>query len=346
MNDSDAQKLLIKAVKDLQKEFGEDVLTTLQGGSDSPVPCIPTGIPVLDAIIGQPGLPRGKITEFYGRESTGKSLTAAAIAAECVRNGLTVLYLDHEHSLDPAFLQKIGLQLGPKFLVASPNYMEESFAIALTMMKTCAIDLVILDSIGALVTQDTTKRKAGEQRPGEVSRVLSVCLAQTLPILSQSNAAFLVINHIRSAIGSFFSGETTSGGNALKYYCHVRIRLSRVAFLKDKNDIIGIEIKARVEKNKVAKPYKEGRMRMLFDSGIDKVGMLFEGLKTAGIVEVGSTGWIVSEALNIKMRGTDAFQELLKTDRALQDKALSLMAAAGQLAVDSSAIESQEIGDE
>jgi len=331
---------LIAALKRLRKVYGEDVVSILV--AEEELPCIPTGIPALNAIIGQPGLPRGKIVELYGREACGKSLLAASIAAACIREGLTVLWMDYENSLEPAFLETLGVQLGSNFLVTTPTSMEEGFAVALTLAKTRSIDLIVLDSVGALIPASTLTRDSGDQKPGEVSRVLSVCLSQTLPIIKESGTVLLCINHIRSQISSYGSGETTSGGNALKYYSHIKMRMTRRAILKGEEGAVGIESSVKVEKNKVGKPFRECSIKMFFDSGIDQVAVLFDELVRCKIVEIGTSGWVVGEEIGLKVRGRENAIAMLREDNDLMTRATNLVTGSAPF----SPVEEGGFGDE
>ena len=331
------------AVDQLLKKYGDNAITLLTSFTE--VPCIPTGLPNLDYIIGQPGLPRGKITQIYGREQTGKSLVAETIAAAVQKSGGTTLYIDFETSLHPDWLRTIGIELGPTFLVSTPDYLEDGFNICNHLVSTGKVDLVILDSVGAMLPKETAVRDAADARPGWLARPLSIALNQFLPILKNSPAACIIINHIRAKINTGWSvgpSETMAGGNALRFYTHVLIKLRRRQLIKASGGYSGLEIVARCEKNKVGVPYKETALRIVFDEGFDASASLADMLEEAGIVTVGSTGWVKSEALDLKLRGRDNFCDLLRNDTELQAKAAAALA---EYSPEPPLIETIEIGE-
>jgi len=330
---------LTSAIVQLRKDFGDDVITTLTEKIE--IDTLPTGIPGLDMIIGQPGIPRGRITQIWGRESTGKSLIAETIAGNVQKAGGTVLYIDYEYSLAPKWLETLGIELGPTFLVAQPDSMEEGFEIARTMIETGKIDLVVFDAIGSMLPKATAERDAGDQTPGGVSLPLSIALNQLQPIIKNFNVAAIFINHVRNKIPTGWSSggstETMAGGNALRFYTHVLIKLRRRQLIKGTDGYRGMEVIARCEKNKVGIPFKEVELKLHFGAGFDASISIGDLLEEAGIVEVGRTGWVTSKELGIKVRGRDTYLSMLKDDEDLRKKATELLAESGK--VDSTALD-------
>lgn len=306
---------LAKAVETLQKKYGDDVLVV---PNTEPFDCVPTGMPGLDAALGQPGLPRGKLVQFFGRESVGKYLTCQTISAHVVETGGRVFYIDDEYSVDGAFLEAVGLKLGPQFLVTQMSIMEHAFAIAIKLAQTGKIDLIVIDSVAGMLPLADWDRmvKKGKMTPtpGSHSKALSGCLLLFLPIIKEYGVACLMTNHLRARISSYGGGEHTAGGNALKYYSHAMFRLRRLEWLKDGSQRIGMKIEVRNEKNKVGVPWRTAEFNMLFGTGINLATSLFDELVSRGIVSVSRSGWCKSEALDLNIRGRRHFKDAIEED--------------------------------
>jgi|ERR1035437_1550041 recombination protein RecA len=316
-------KGLDEAIKALRKKYGDGALSTLQGEEEE-IQHFSTGLPSLDAITGVGGIPRGKMIELYGRESAGKSLLACTIAMQAQKIGI-VHYLDFENSLDPRYLKSIGVQLGTTFLVSKPTSMEDGFDMAMEMISSGQIVLTVMDSVGAMVTRDTLKRDAGEQKPGEVARILSVCLHTTLPELTKHGTTMMFINHLRSTINPYGPSETTSGGNALKYFLHMKLELKKKTLIQTSDGPVGIETLVKISKNKVGRPFGETLLRLMFDTGFDRVASVLDSLVKAGIVEASGGGAYKSELLGINVRGKDNVLALFQNDVELMDRALQVL---------------------
>lgn len=313
-------KALAKALEGIQKTHGDEFWHNVE---ELRITTVPTGLPNLDYVIGRPGIPRGRITIFVGAESAGKSLLSLTISANCVKSGLTVLYLDFENTLEPDHLSALGVVIGPKFLVFRPNTLEAGFEIAMRLVQSGGVDLVVFDSVAAMLPRTTSEREVGNSMPGSQSRALSICLQQFLPVILKHDCACLMVNQMRSVISTGYGHGPTqqmAGGNALRYYAHVIIRLWRTGQLKDGSHVVGMEIGAEATKNKVGKPYRQTTFRLAFGSGIDVVSAVANSLEVLGIVSVSAGGWIDSKALGIHIRGRQNFIDLLRDDSALLRK--------------------------
>lgn len=327
---ADAPATIALALKQLRKSYGEQVLSTLLDNYYVKCDSISSGLPSFDQITGVGGIPRGKITEIYGAESTGKSLLAETVAIVAQNQG-TVLWMDHEHSIDRPFIEHLGLKLGATFLVSQPDTMEQSFTIAETMMMTGQISMVVFDSVAAMLPDDTKNRDVGDRRPGAQSLALSDCLQHFLPCLATSNSAVVFINQLRAKIGSYGSGTTTAGGYALKYYTHLKVELRRKGMLKTGGIPSGMEVIARIVKNKVGPPFAQCTLHSIFGSGFDRTQSLIEALQVGGVLTIGTSGWYKSEALKVNVRGRDAFLSELTTNTECAQAMIALLPALSRM---------------
>lgn len=294
--------------------------------------CIPTGIPQLEKILETPGIVRRKILEIYGRESTGKSLLAATIARTVQQNELVCVYADWENSLNGPFLRSQGLNTrSGNFIPLQPITMEDGFADVFGITASGEVDVVILDSAGAMMPKAYNDKEAGYTRPGGFSLPLSICLQQLKADQSQHNYAVVIINQVRNTgFGTRRPGETTPGGNVLKFFDHQKVRLIRQEILRNKDgQPLGQVVKMRCEKNKVGSPQLEATIRMLYKGGVDEAGSLFDSLVEYGIITVGRTGHIDTLTLPIEgIRGRDNMIAALRGDMQLTTVALEQIAAA------------------
>lgn len=333
---------LINAIQTMRKTYGDDVVKTLQNQSFN---VIPTGVPQLETILGTNGVVRGKMLELSGMESSGKSLLCATISANAAKAGFTVLYVDYEASLVADFLRRIGVPLGTNFLVIEALTMEEGFEKSLPLLKTGEINLVIYDSVGAMTPKQRIGREAGNPTPGDLSKALSACLSVLHPVLQEFNIAAIFTNHIRMT--GFQTGQRTreieAGGNALRFYLHQKVRLQKLGLLKSGPNTIGQEVSLRCIKNKLARPFLETKLKMMFDVGIDKFGYAIEVLEQMKIISVGSTGWVQSDELGIKIRGKDNFLDAIKASTELTQRVLDLVATNTQ---NGAGITEEEIGED
>jgi len=283
---SDRQRALDAAIAQIERAFGKGSLMRL-GQSNAPVEIevISTGSLGLDIALGVGGLPRGRVVEIYGPESSGKTTLALHVIAEAQRAGGICAFIDAEHALDPSYARKLGVDLDA-LLISQPDTGEQALEIADTLVRSGAIDVIVVDSVAALVPKAELEGEMGEALPGLQARLMSQALRKLTASISRSKCLLIFTNQIRSKIGVMFgSPETTTGGNALKFYASVRLDVRRIGSIKEKDAPIGNQTRVKVVKNKVAPPFRVVDFDIMYGEGISKTGELIDlGLK-AGLVE-------------------------------------------------------------
>jgi recombination protein RecA len=284
--DKDKSKALDAALSQIERAFGKGSIMRM-GKNQQPVEIetISTGSLGLDIALGVGGLPRGRIIEIYGPESSGKTTLALHTVAEAQKKGGVCAFVDAEHALDPIYARKLGVQLDD-LLISQPDTGEQALEIADTLVRSGAIDVLVVDSVAALTPKAELDGEMGEVQPGLQARLMSQALRKLTGSISRSKTMVIFINQIRMKIGVMYgSPETTSGGNALKFYASVRLDIRRVSTLKERDDAIGNNVRVKVVKNKVAPPFKQVEFDIMFGEGISKVGELIDLGVKAGIVE-------------------------------------------------------------
>jgi recombination protein RecA len=284
--DKDKSKALDAALSQIERAFGKGSIMRL-GKNQKPVEIetISTGSLGLDIALGVGGLPRGRIIEIYGPESSGKTTLALHTVAEAQKKGGVCAFVDAEHALDPVYARKLGVTLDD-LLISQPDTGEQALEIADTLVRSGAIDVLVIDSVAALTPKAELDGEMGEVQPGLQARLMSQALRKLTGSISRSNTMVIFINQIRMKIGVMYgSPETTTGGNALKFYASVRLDIRRVSTLKERDDAIGNNVRVKVVKNKVAPPFKQVEFDIMFGEGISKVGELIDLGVKAGIVE-------------------------------------------------------------
>ena len=282
---ADKKAALETALAQIEKQFGKGAVMKLGANVTMQVDAIPTGSLGLDLALGIGGVPRGRIVEVYGPESSGKTTLALQILAEAQKMGGEVAFIDVEHALDPTYAAALGVDID-SLLVSQPDTGEQAMEICEALVRSGAIDAVVVDSVAAMVPRAEIEGEMGDSHVGLQARLMSQALRKLTSTVSRSNTLIIFINQIRMKIGVMFGNpETTTGGNALKFYASVRIDIRRIGSIKDKEDVIGSQTRVKIVKNKVAPPFKIVDFDIMYGEGISKTGELIDLGVKAGIVE-------------------------------------------------------------
>ena len=306
------------AVRDLESKFGEGVLMKLGDVAKVDVDVIPTGSLSLDMALGVGGIPRGRIIEIFGPESSGKTTLALHVIAEAQKKGGITAFIDAEHALDPEYSKRLGVKT-EDLLISQPDTGEQALEIIESLVRSGKVDVIVVDSVAALTPKAEIEGDMGQQHMGLQARLMSHALRKLTAIVAKSNTIVIFLNQIRMKIGIMFGNpETTPGGNALKFYCSVRIDLRRLAQIKKGEDIIGNRVKAKIVKNKVAPPFKIAEFDILYNEGISFEGDLLGLGEKYGIVKKSGASYSFGD---ISLgRGYDAARLKLKEDKKLTNE--------------------------
>jgi recombination protein RecA len=282
----DKSKALDAALSQIERAFGKGSIMRLgKGGKPIEIETISSGSLGLDIALGIGGLPRGRVVEIYGPESSGKTTLALHCVAEAQKRGGICAFVDAEHALDPIYARKLGVNIDD-LLISQPDTGEQGLEIADTLVRSGAVEVLVVDSVAALVPRAELEGEMGDNQPGMQARLMSQALRKLTSSISRSNTMVIFINQIRMKIGVMYgSPETTTGGNALKFYASVRLDIRRIGVIKDRDEVIGNQTRVKVVKNKLAPPFKQVEFDIMYGEGVSKLGEIIDLGVKAGIVE-------------------------------------------------------------
>ena len=311
------KKSLEEALQRIEKNYGKGSIMNMDGTNKVKVDVIPTGCLALDQALGIGGVPRGRIVEIYGPESSGKTTLALHIAAEAQKQGGIVAFVDAEHALDPVYAGHLGVDLSHLY-VSQPDNGEQALAIAEELAKSGSMDLIVVDSVAALTPKAEIDGEMGDSAVGMQARLMSQAMRKLTPIIAKTNTCIIFINQLREKIGVMFGNpETTTGGKALKFYASIRMDVRRVDAVKDNSGVIGNRTRVKVVKNKLAPPFKQAEFDILFGTGISRMGVILDMAVQQGLV-LKSGAWFSYEGEKIG-QGREKAIEFLKNNPDVTD---------------------------
>ena len=318
MDNSEKLKALDAAISKIEKDYGKGSVMKLGDKTAIDVDTIPTGSISLDKALGVGGIPKGRIIEIYGPESSGKTTLALHMVAEVQKKGGIAGFIDAEHALDPLYASKIGVDVDNLY-ISQPDYGEQGLEICETMVRSGAMDIIIIDSVAALVPKHEIEGEMGDATVGAQARLMSQALRKLTAVSAKTNCTIIFINQLREKIGVFYGpSETTTGGRALKFYASIRIDIRKIEALKQSGEIIGNRVRAKVVKNKVAPPFKEAEFDIIFGEGISAAGDILDQAVELKIIEK-SGAWYSYNGNKIG-QGRENVKNYLKTTPALFDE--------------------------
>jgi recombination protein RecA len=314
------RKAIDLAIKEIQTKFGDEAIMTFGAGKQAPIPSISTGSIGLDAALGVGGLPKGRIVEIYGPESSGKTTLALHTIAEAQKKGGIAAFVDAEHALDPEYARRLGVKLD-ELLISQPDTGEQALEIVESLVRSGNVDVIVVDSVAALTPKDEIEGDMGQAQMGKQARLMSQALRKLTAITAKSKTIIIFINQIRMQLGVMFGNpETTTGGKALKFYTSVRLDIRRIASIKKGDEVVGGRVRVKVVKNKVAAPFKTTEFDLLYNEGISREGELLAlGEKYDLIQKSGSSYKMGDIQLG---RGYDASRTFLRENKSVANDLL------------------------
>jgi len=317
--DSQKKQAVNLAIEQIQKQFGRGSIMKLGQGPIAPIDCVSTGVLPLDLALGVGGIPKGRIIEIFGPEAAGKTTVCLSIVAETQKVGGTVAFIDAEHALDPAWAKILGVKLDD-LLISQPDTGEQALEITETLIRSGGVDLVIVDSVAALVPKSEIEGEMGDSQMGLQARLMSQALRKLTGIVSKSRTTVIFTNQLRQKIGVFFGNpETTPGGLALKFYTSIRMDVRKIETLKKNNVVYGSRIRVKIVKNKVAPPFREAEI-VITGAGIDKEEGIVDAAINAGIITRSGSFFKIGEKL--LSQGKEQLKEVIMKDEKLKEKIL------------------------
>jgi len=324
----DKNKQLEAALGQIERQFGSGTVMRMGDKKQEKIPAIPTGSLGLDLALGIGGLPRGRVVEIYGPESSGKTTLTLEVIAQCQKLGGTAAFIDAEHALDPIYAEKLGVNVG-ELLISQPDTGEQALEVADIMVHSGGIDMLVIDSVAALVPKAEIEGEMGDSHIGLQARLMSQALRKITANVNRSNTLVIFINQIRYKIGVMFgSPETTSGGNALKFYASVRLDIRRIGTVKEGDEVVGNETRVKVVKNKVSPPFKQAEFQIIYNRGINRLGEVLDRGSDLGILEK-SGSWYSLEGEKIgqgKANAAEFLQENPKIAEKIEKQILETLA--------------------
>jgi recombination protein RecA len=326
---SDRRQALELALASIDRQFGKGAIMRLgQGGALDEIAVIPTGALSLDVALGIGGIPRGRITEIYGPESSGKTTLALHVIAEAQQAGGTAAFIDAEHALDPIYAKKLGVNTD-ELLISQPDTGEQALEIAETLVRSNAVDVIVIDSVAALVPRAELDGDMGDSLPGLQARLMSQALRKLTAAISRSGGSVIFINQIREKIGVMFgSPETTTGGRALKFYSSIRLDIRRQDAIKNGTESVGVRTKVKVVKNKLSPPFREAEFDMIYGEGVSKEGTVLDAAVEQNLVEKSGT-WYTFKNERIGQGRENAKRYLKENPKVLADMEAKVRSALG-----------------
>lgn len=310
-------KIIEDAISSIEKTYGKGSIMKLGDGVVAQVESIPTGALSLDYALGIGGIPRGRVTEVFGPESSGKTTLCLHIIAEAQKMGGLAAFIDAEHALDVNYAKKLGVDAA-NLLLSQPDFGEQALEITDTLVRSNALDIIVIDSVAALVPRSEIEGEMGDATMAVQARLMSQALRKLTGAISKSKTAVVFINQLRSKIGVMFGNpETTTGGNALKFYASLRLDIRRIAAIKDGNDVVGNRTKVKIVKSKVAPPFKEVEFDILYNEGISKTGDLVDLAVNFGIVKKSGAWFTYDED---RFQGREQFRQKMIEIPSLNEK--------------------------